>query len=197
MQLIGGHPALDLANTTEPRPPGIVEVDHLISPAALLAWARAARVVDEAEAARVEQAWTAAPAAGDAALADTLTIRALIDPVLAGRDLDALSWRWAEAIARSVLRPAQQKAGLQVGVEPSLLIPDRLADHLVDLVRHADRRRLRACPLDEGGCGWLFLDRSRNGSRRWCSMDECGTQVKSRRLTQRRRDARPSLQPLR
>ncbi|MET0425489.1 MAG: CGNR zinc finger domain-containing protein, partial [Actinoplanes sp.] len=183
--------------TTEPRAPGLVEVDHLASPAALLAWAREARIVDAAEATWVEQAWAAAPASGDAALTDTLTIRALIDPVLAGRDLDALSWRWAEAIARSVLRPAPQKARLQVGVEPALLIPDRLTDQLVDLVRHADRRRLRACPLDEGGCGWLFLDRSRNGSRRWCSMDDCGTQVKSRRLTERRRDARPSLLPQR
>ncbi|MFD0480100.1 CGNR zinc finger domain-containing protein [Nonomuraea thailandensis] len=33
------------------------------------------------------------------------------------------------------------------------------------------------CP----SCGWLFLDTTRNGSRRWCSMAMCGSQVKSRR----------------
>jgi predicted RNA-binding Zn ribbon-like protein len=27
----------------------------------------------------------------------------------------------------------------------------------------------------------LFLDRSKNGSRRWCSMDDCGTDLKKRR----------------
>jgi predicted RNA-binding Zn ribbon-like protein len=36
----------------------------------------------------------------------------------------------------------------------------------------------------------VFLDRSRNGSRRWCRMADCGTTVKARRLTERRRAAR-------
>lgn len=37
--------------------------------------------------------------------------------------------------------------------------------------------RVGECP----SCGWLFLDTTRNGSRRWCSMAMCGSQVKSRR----------------
>jgi predicted RNA-binding Zn ribbon-like protein len=57
-------------------------------------------------------------------------------------------------------------------------------------VRTVDLDRVRVCPLDEGGCGWVFLDRSRNGSRRWCAMADCGTQAKSRRLTARRRATR-------
>jgi predicted RNA-binding Zn ribbon-like protein len=69
-------------------------------------------------------------------------------------------------------------------------VPDRLAHAAVDLVRGLDVRQLKACPLDEGGCGWLFLDRSRNGSRRWCSMDDCGARAKARRLTARRRTNR-------
>jgi predicted RNA-binding Zn ribbon-like protein len=36
----------------------------------------------------------------------------------------------------------------------------------------------------------MFLDQSRNGSRRWCRMADCGTAVKSRRLTERRRELR-------
>jgi predicted RNA-binding Zn ribbon-like protein len=36
-------------------------------------------------------------------------------------------------------------------------------------------------------CSWLFVDRSRNGSRRWCSMGECGAQVKMRRYRAARR----------
>jgi predicted RNA-binding Zn ribbon-like protein len=60
----------------------------------------------------------------------------------------------------------------------------------MDLLRTGELTRLRQCPPDEGGCGWLFLDRSRNGSRRWCRMADCGTEVKSRRLTERRRAAR-------
>lgn len=38
------------------------------------------------------------------------------------------------------------------------------------------RARLRACP----NCCWLFLDKSRNGSRIWCDMAVCGNRQKSR-----------------
>ncbi|NMO54884.1 hypothetical protein HH310_27330 [Actinoplanes sp. TBRC 11911] len=184
LRIVGGHPALDLANTVAPRGPD--GTDYLTDPAALLTWAKLVGLLSGDEAAEVAEAWAAAPVSAETARRDTLTLRALIDPVLDGRDLDALTWRWTEAIARSALHPAGEgRAVLHVGTEAAHRIPDRLADALVDLVRHADRSRLRACPR----CGFLFLDRSRNASRRWCSMDDCGTAVKSSRLTERRRNA--------
>jgi hypothetical protein len=36
------------------------------------------------------------------------------------------------------------------------------------------------------GCRWLFVDESRNMSRRWCTMEECGTHEKVRRYLERR-----------
>jgi predicted RNA-binding Zn ribbon-like protein len=42
--------------------------------------------------------------------------------------------------------------------------------------------RLKRCV----GCPWLFLDRSKNGSRRWCSMEMCGTDEKVRRYVRKR-----------
>ncbi|BCJ46215.1 CGNR zinc finger domain-containing protein [Actinoplanes ianthinogenes] len=193
LRIVGGHRALDLANTVEPRPPGRVEKDHLGEPGALLSWAIRAAIVDEPEAARIERAWAADPRAAEAALADARALRDLIDPVLAGERLDILTARWAQAVGRSTLvapTDHHSPAELRVGREPAWTIPDRLADALVDLVRTADRSRLRTCPLDQGGCGWLFLDRSRNGTRRWCAMEDCGTHAKIRRLTERRRTRR-------
>jgi predicted RNA-binding Zn ribbon-like protein len=167
---------------------GQVETDHLGSPEGLLHWARLAEIIDESETSLIEAAWIADPSTAEAALTDTLALRALIDPALAGSQLDTLTHRWSQAIARSALSPGRNGAAdLRVGMDPAWTIPDRLADALVDLVRTADRTRLRACPLDQGGCGWLFLDRSRNGTRRWCSMEDCGTHAKTRRLTERRR----------
>ncbi len=189
LQIVGGHPALDLANTLAPRLPH--GADYLSTPAALLRWATLIDLIDPAEAEQIHTAWAASPGTAETALADVLTIRALIEPALGGRDLDALSWRWAEAVGRSELvATGGGTARLEVGTEPALRIPDRLADALVDLLRNTDLSRLRSCPLPDGGCGWLFLDRSRNGSRRWCSMDDCGTHAKSRRLTERRRGSR-------
>jgi predicted RNA-binding Zn ribbon-like protein len=46
-----------------------------------------------------------------------------------------------------------------------------------------DPRRIKACPNDE--CRWLFHDASKNLSRRWCAMDDCGTRDKVRRFRRR------------
>jgi predicted RNA-binding Zn ribbon-like protein len=58
----------------------------------------------------------------------------------------------------------------------------RVAWSAVTLLRTGPLDRVRECP----SCGWLFLDTSRNGRRRWCSMDTCGSRDKARRYYQRR-----------
>jgi len=52
-----------------------------------------------------------------------------------------------------------------------------------DLLLAGPLERVGECP----GCGWLFLDVSRNGGRRWCSMDICGSRDKMARYHQRQR----------
>jgi predicted RNA-binding Zn ribbon-like protein len=47
-----------------------------------------------------------------------------------------------------------------------------------------DRPRLRAC--GNRRCGWLFIDRSANGRRRWCDPKACGNRMKVRRYRARR-----------
>jgi predicted RNA-binding Zn ribbon-like protein len=53
----------------------------------------------------------------------------------------------------------------------------RAAAHL--LTDHARLHQLRRCNGDN--CGWLFLDSSKNHSRRWCDMGDCGNRAKVRR----------------
>jgi len=52
-----------------------------------------------------------------------------------------------------------------------------------DLLASEDMRRLKHCP-GPVGCGWLFLDKSRNQSRRWCSMEYCGSVAKAKRFAE-------------
>jgi predicted RNA-binding Zn ribbon-like protein len=40
--------------------------------------------------------------------------------------------------------------------------------------------RVHECPGDDGQCGWLFVDTSRSGTRRWCDMRTCGNRAKVR-----------------
>jgi len=49
----------------------------------------------------------------------------------------------------------------------------------VDLLISSSPGLVRECAGD--GCGWLFLDRSNSGKRRWCSMADCGNRNKARR----------------
>jgi predicted RNA-binding Zn ribbon-like protein len=54
----------------------------------------------------------------------------------------------------------------------------------VDLLASAELAYVKIC-ADDRGCGWAFLDLSRNHNRRWCSMESCGNRAKARRHYQR------------
>jgi predicted RNA-binding Zn ribbon-like protein len=68
--------------------------------------------------------------------------------------------------------------------QPDLLAP--IAQAAAELLTSPDLARVRQCP----NCGWLFVDTSRNHSRRWCSMEFCGSQMKSRRQYERRKSGK-------
>ena len=60
-----------------------------------------------------------------------------------------------------------------------------------DLLARAGRLRIRRCANDK--CLWLFIDRSKAGTRRWCDMASCGNRAKAQRHYSRTRHAhRPS-----
>ncbi|WP_236050827.1 CGNR zinc finger domain-containing protein [Nonomuraea cypriaca] len=220
LPLVGGHPALDLVNTLERgaaldgKPPH----DFLSDTSALLRWTVKVGLISDAEANRAGQAWLDDPAAAHAGLAAVRDIREGLhlvllaaiqpadggaagdpgdpaggDPIAAGAALVGLHERWSGAAARATLvldRGDPPQVRLTYGTVAAMLIPDRIAEAALDALRTADLTRVRRCPVPEGGCGWLFLDQSRNGSRRWCRMADCGSSAKARRLTERRRAAR-------
>ena len=58
-----------------------------------------------------------------------------------------------------------------------------------ELLTSERQQRIGQC-ADDRGCGWLFLDSTKNHSRRWCEMNDCGNRAKARRHYQRSRAAR-------
>lgn len=60
-----------------------------------------------------------------------------------------------------------------------------LAQAAAELLTSKELRVVRLCEAPD--CQWLFLDRSRNRSRRWCDMAACGNRAKARRHYQRTR----------
>jgi predicted RNA-binding Zn ribbon-like protein len=54
----------------------------------------------------------------------------------------------------------------------------------VKLAFSPEKARVKVC----GNCGWLFIDRTRNANKRWCTKDMCGSRTRSRRYYERRRN---------
>jgi predicted RNA-binding Zn ribbon-like protein len=59
-----------------------------------------------------------------------------------------------------------------------------LAEPVSDILLSPDMARVRTCAADT--CRWLFLDTSKNHTRRWCNMKVCGNRMKARRFQERR-----------
>jgi predicted RNA-binding Zn ribbon-like protein len=176
LELVGGDIALDLVNTVNGPRDGVLDEDFLRTPEDLAAWARHAGVVDSA------------PQVDEQALALTRVLRtaayAVFRAIAEGREPDGaqlavLADQHAAAVSRARLVPAGR--GFDLAWDGEVLGP--LAAAAVDLLRHGPLERLKLCD----GCPWLFLDTSRNHSRRWCSMGECGARLKMRRYRARAR----------
>jgi len=85
----------------------------------------------------------------------------------AGRD-GSLRWHWSPAELATIRHIAVTSA--------------------IDLLHTEPSPRLKQCPGEH--CGWFFLDTTKRGNRRWCSMSECGQEAKNlnrRKTTSRRR----------
>jgi predicted RNA-binding Zn ribbon-like protein len=210
MKLVGGHRALDLVNTVAQRAERDRH-DYLATPDDLLAFSGRAGLADAEELAEVGAAWQASPQAATRALAAVRDIREALYALLSGylgraaggsppdSELAHLSLAWTGAASRSRLvvgdsdpRPGGVAAHWVSVAPPALLLQDRAAVAAVELLTGTDATRLGICDPAAGGCGWLFLDHTRNRSRRWCTMEDCGAEVKARRLTERRRVGRES-----
>ena len=103
------------------------------------------------------------------------------DKAPATRDLEALNEALAKAPARTSLRRERGGYGWDVDIKSgtalALLAP--VLWTAGDLLTGPRLDRVRRCANPE--CNFLFLDDSRAGKRRWCSMSSCGNRAKARR----------------
>lgn len=96
------------------------------------------------------------------------------------RDMAVLARALAEAPQRAHL--VRSRTGFAWRIEERMSAPALLAPVLWsagDLVLEAARRRIRLCA--DARCRWLFIDGSKNGTRRWCDMKSCGNRAKAQR----------------
>ena len=183
---------LDFANTVEPRD-GQEGHDFVPDYEALLRWSEAADLLaGPAALAGLRRTAASTPAraaeAHEAAIAFREATYRTFAAVAADRtprepDLATIQEAYVEGLRHA--RPRVGTAGLEWEWSPTDLdLPRwRLAKDAVDLLQSDRLKRVKSC---QPSCGWLFLDITKNHSRRWCSMRECGFEAKARLQAERR-----------
>ena len=195
-RIVGGNVALDLLNTqngTAGEPP---TDDILRDYGDLLAWAHYIGVLSELEAERLLRSSRRDPDAASAAFERMRTTRAYLYAIFSAvamsvpppeRAVARLQRDEAEALSHAEI------VAIDDGFEWSWARDEDMARPLWPII-HAALRLLIDGPLDRvkgcAACRFHFLDESRNRSRRWCSMDDCGTADKMRKYVARRATAR-------
>jgi|SRR5580692_4967932 predicted RNA-binding Zn ribbon-like protein len=195
MKFIAGSLCLDFVNTVGGRDArDVVLRDKLKAYADLAIWGRLAGFHTAREARKLERVAERYPARAAATLARAIRLREALFRIgksLLGRsapddsDVNVLRTEISIAKAHQRLVPAGAKfAWIWDRSENALDSPLwRVSQSAADLLTSADLQKLRQCGGDE--CRWLFLDTSRNGTRRWCDMKDCGNRAKVRRFRRR------------
>lgn len=187
-----GSLALDLLNTL--RGHGSVMADDLASPGSLRSWLRARRLTDAMG--NSGEGWS--PASVRILLTETRRLRdevsTLVEAHRSGGRLPAPAIfgvnRVLAASRRSsslvVDADATRLAELETGESPlTVLAP--IARAAADLIVTGDPARIRRC--DSEACSRWFLDTSKGGRRKWCSMTTCGNRAKAAAHRRRRATA--------
>jgi predicted RNA-binding Zn ribbon-like protein len=193
LRRLAGHPALDFVNTIDPRE-GEERVEYLRSFEHLIDWAHRAGVLKKADARLAAREAAGHPAAAARALARAIALREAtyaIFAALAGRRaapagaIGELEKACREAMAHAHLVRKESGYGWRLGTALDI-VRWEIAREAVALLQSDRLGRVKRCP-GGGDCGWLFLDSSKNATRRWCSMEGCGNRAKLRRFLERRR----------
>ena len=195
-----GWLCLDFANTLGDRPVPQPHEEGLHSYRDLVSWGEAAGIISGDEATAFVRPAERPPSDADAAFARAIMLREAIyhvfSAVAAGMappldDLATVNAAIAEAMGHARLAPVGKHFHWDWERDPSAL--DRMlwpiAWSAAELLTAEELHRVHECAGHN--CSWLFLDTSKNGSRRWCSMETCGNRAKARRHRERQQAIMP------
>ncbi len=193
--LIGGQLCLDFINSLDNRR-AVHPSEHLISYTELVAWCQHANILDAEEAAHLLAAAAAQPAEAAHVLEAAITFREAFYRILlaflasklpAEDDLASFNAARAQALAHSEIAATGEGFARRWNRSEQHL--DRMLWPIIQaaegLLLSPDLKLVKECSGPD--CGWLFLDTSKNHTRRWCSMESCGNRAKARSHYQRKR----------
>lgn len=196
LPIVAGQLALDFANTVDD-PEGPARFDHAASYDAIVGWATRTGAVTHRQAAHLLKAARSDPSEATRVLRRAHELRDVLNDLfgraVAGRGDLADPWTRlrpfvAEALACAVLadrHPGAKTWSWPQHDDPAVLLHP-VAWAASDLLVSDHLQLVKRCAR----CPWLFLDNSKNHSRRWCAMNDCGKAQKIERYVARRAAAR-------
>jgi predicted RNA-binding Zn ribbon-like protein len=189
LKLIGGRICLDFINTVDCR-----NSDHprevLSTYPNLVSWSQHANVLTQDEAKDLLREADLHPADARIVLERAITTREALHRIFSAianhrspavTDTEVLNTEMSIAMAQMHLKPASPPNPWAYTFE------ERKLDQMLWPIIHSAAELLtsdkldRVCECPGENCGWLFIDMSRNRSRRWCDMKDCGNRAKARR----------------
>ena len=197
LKLAGGQLCLGFINTVDEHASDHPQ-EYLTSYAEVVAWSKHTSAIteDEGQHLLTEAAQRQAEAA--AALEAAITFRealyriflaVLTDKMPTNTDLAVFNAERAQALAHSEIAATADGFTWRWNRNEDdlgwLLWPVALS--AADLLLSPDLKQIKEC--GGPGCGWLFLDTSKNHMRRWCTMEGCGNRAKARGHYQRKRQS--------
>lgn len=195
--MIGGNAALDFVNTASSWSRGD-PVDRLGGPKAFGEWAHLAGLLGEADMKRLDREIADDPKEADAVFKMAVDLRAALwrifsavahEETVGAKDL-ALLDRSKERSLR-YCRIVQEGDHFRRGCRDEAPALERALRLIVeaaeDLLLNGPLDRIHACGGEN--CEWMFVDLSKNGKRRWCSMATCGNDAKVKKFRKRKKKA--------
>lgn len=193
LNVIGGRLCLDFVNTVDTHDTYVDE--KLVAYDDLVWWALRVGLLDEAAAAPLFAAAGADPARAAAVFAEAMELREALYRLFAAARGGAPVADADVAVLNAALARALRHARVEAGEDgfawgwaqgadlERVLWP--VARDAAELLVDGELRRVGMCSGDN--CDWLYVDTSRNRSRRWCDMQTCGNRAKARRHYHRAR----------
>jgi predicted RNA-binding Zn ribbon-like protein len=197
VSLLGGILCLDFANTADYH-----ASDHpqelLTRYEDLVDWSQHVGLLAAPAAARLLREASRRPADATLVLHQAIALRERIYRIFTAiahgqrpqpDDLAQLSAQAGHAFTRSQIVESEEgfrwEPLEEIDALDQMLCP--IARSAAELLTSRELGRVRQCADAVDGCGWLFVDTTRNRSRRWCDMRDCGNRAKARRFLERQR----------
>jgi predicted RNA-binding Zn ribbon-like protein len=191
LELVGGALCLDFANTINSRREP--EHDYLLTYSDLVEWAGKVEILSGQQVKGLKQRETQDAQKAEKALEKGRTAREIMYRVFSAiankskpkeDDLTAITRLYEEAIANGQHIKINNHYEIAWKADEAFgALLWRIVASAENLLLSEEVSRVKECP----NCGWLFLDTSKNQSRRWCSMNTCGARDKMRRYHSRLR----------